>query len=197
MNSQMAEAMLSIKNYDRRRRLQTARHEAGHALVHILTGIPFLNVEIGRKFDVDTLLDDKIPGFMEHDGTYSNGVVRSDPLRVIRDLDGRLDPQDVVLISMSGIAGEQIHYKQPVWRTQDWRWQGGGRFDYEDAKHVVLTRGLCRWRKRHAYLRSRFFAAWELLGVHRDEHNALVKALLKRNILSYDGCVSIISEENR
>lgn len=182
--------------YERRRRTLTAHHEAGHALLHCLLDLPFLNVEILPPIS-SIRLSNTVPnlGFVRCEDGLCMGCVRDDLMRLVReDRDIGFNPADSVLIAMGGIAGEQAHWKRPRWKfAEDWI-VGGGEHDYAEAREIAERNLLPRAYAKgdtQAYLRSQFFGAWEILRNNIKKHAALTEALLEKCILTYDECLTI------
>jgi len=180
------------------RRLDTARHEAGHVVPLLVHGIPFKNVEILIAYDVlmahakqGTLLPNL--GFVLADGDLTLGVVRPD--RVEFMVKGcRFPAADQIIQAMAGVAGEQIEYERPVWNNREWIGKNArGRQDYADAFEIanLLAVGSRPLNKIKKTLRDSFMQAWELLQQHKAKHTAIVAALLDKSLLTYAECVAI------
>jgi hypothetical protein len=164
------------------RRLDTARHEAGHVLPLLALGIPFKNVEILPK---EITLETPNLGFVRIGDDLCLGVVRTDPVAFM--LQGcRFPVCDQIIQALAGVAGEQIEYPRPIWnKRRDWAGRNSrARFDYEDAREIADRLSL-------GSLRPYFKEAWKFLQQHKAKHTALVAALLDKSLLTYDECVEI------
>jgi hypothetical protein len=165
------------------RRLDTARHEAGHVLPLLVHNIPFKNVEILVHESVDITTVPNL-GYVLEDGNLSLGLVRTDKIAFI--LQGcRFACEDQIIQALAGVAGEQIEYEKPIWNNRDWKGRNArARFDYEDAKELASRLAI-------RSLRPYFRQAWELLQQHKAKHTAIVAALLDKSLLTYTECLEI------
>lgn len=186
-NSKRREARFAAK-----RRLSTARHEAGHALLLLVYGIPFKDVEILPK----EIVGSPNFGFVRDGEDLVRGVVRSDRVLFMRQ-GCSFHPHAQVIELMAGVAGEQIEYKQAIWRfMKDWVLGGAGN-DFDKAKYLTESCALDKvWdvgfeHSLDAYLRHTFETAWSILRKHKVKHDALVAALLDKSFLTYKECVEI------
>lgn len=173
-----------LKRQVDKRRLSTARHEAGHVVPFLLHGLPFKNVEIHPK----EIVGAPNLGFVLDEDDLVLGVMRLD--RVAWIVQGcSMDVDDQIKQSLAGVAGEQIEYERPVWSDGDW--QGRAKCDYQHAKEIATLCAKLRGCTVRTYLKNSFREAWRILQQHKTQHDALTSALLDKTILTYAECVEI------
>jgi hypothetical protein len=168
---------MSYEQQRQRRRLRAAKHEGGHALVLLVLGLPFKNVEIQpHKITMDT---PNLGFVIDHDEVVA-GVVRMDAVAWFNGR-CRMSADDRIMQAMAGMAGEQIDWKRSNFKRADWK--DAGRGDMADAKH---TSKITRLK-----IEPEFYRASVVLQMYRSAHTALVDALMEKSILSYAECVAI------
>jgi hypothetical protein len=163
----------------KRRRLSTAKHEAGHGLVLLALDIPFKSIEIiPSKITADT------PNFgfvLDDNGAWCVGLVRMDTVAWLMG-GHRMEAADLIMQALAGVAGEQIDWKRPVFGRGDW--EDGASGDMAEAKHVSKLTKL--------KIEPEFHRAWHLLRQHRAAHAALIDALVNGDgTLTYQECKAI------
>jgi len=180
-----------LKQQLNERRLDTARHEAGHVLPFLLRGLPFKNVEILPDESARTLESPNL-GFVLDGDDLVLGVMRLD--RVAWWTQGcSMEPDDQIMQSLAGVAGEQIEYERPNWSDGDWRGRAKG--DYQHAKEIATLCAKLWGCATRTYLKNSFKEAWRILRQHKAKHDALVTGLLEKSILTYAECVEIWNRE--
>jgi len=169
-------------------RVITANHEAGHALAYIELEIPFAYVEIMRPVNVET---GDIGFIRTADGLIAGQVV-IDFMRWLKE-GVELTPEDNVLISMAGLAAEQLDRRRPHLGKNDVR--SSAKQDYETA--ISITEGWLLHKRYHfdspeAYIKDQFQFVHRLLKRDRPKHTTLVSALLERGRLTYNECMTVV-----
>jgi hypothetical protein len=174
-----------FEQYLNERRLETARHEAGHVLIFLLRGLPFKNVEIVRAVEIDGVRAMK---FVLDGEDACLGLMRLD--RVAWWTQGcRMGLDDQIMQALAGVAGEQIENDQADWRKGDWR--GRANHDYRSAKEIATLAAKIAGIGLRTYLKNSFKEAWKILRQHKARHSALTNALLGKSILTYAECAEI------
>jgi ATP-dependent Zn protease len=184
-------------SYDRERqyrRHRTAKHEAGHALILLELGLPFLNVEILPK---ELTVSTPHLGYVLDRGELVAGVCRLDLLGWMRqrsEINGRqgceMTLEDRVMQAMAGAAGEMID-NDPDFASYDWKESGMG--DMADAKRdakFVYREKSAQWI-RHRILKPQFDRAVRFIRRHRKLHRMLTNALMEKSLLTYEECAAI------
>jgi hypothetical protein len=160
-----------------KKRLQTAKHEAGHVVLHLLKGISFSDVWVGREnnFWSDSADSDDANG----------GVEGSDVL--FADTDEQREVAGVVM--MGGLAGERVDRRScgSAWRNGFAVRHACG--DINDIRMSDLDGGdedmIDHW----------LALAHAILQKYRDLHERLTDALIERRRLSYDECLAIFEQQ--
>jgi hypothetical protein len=163
-----------------KRRLDTARHEAGHVVPFLHHRLPFKNVEILPDESQRTLESPNL-GFVLDQGELVLGVMRLDPVAWFSQ-GCTMTAENRIIHDLSGVAGEQLEYEQPIWRSRDW--SGRAKGDYQSATKVAKMFCL-------GSVRPFFKQAWEFLQQYKKPHAAITAALLDKSILTYAECVEI------
>jgi hypothetical protein len=166
-----------------KRRISTARHEAGHVVPFMVLNLPFKNVEILRENPLDS---PSTLGFVLDRDDLVLGVMRNDPVAWFSQ-GCTMTAQDRIIQALAGVAGEQVEYEQPDWHAGDWVRAKDDLQSARETGKVARRIGLLRG----SYLRDSFKEAWRILRQHRAKHDALTNALLDKSILTYAECVEI------
>lgn len=168
-----------------KRRLDTARHEAGHVVPFLHHRLPFKNVEILPDESQRTLESPNL-GFVLDQGELVLGMMRLDPVAWFSQ-GCTMTAQDRIIQALAGVAGEQVEYEQPDWNAGDWVRAKGDLQSARETGKIARPIGLVRG----SYLRDSFKEAWRILRLHKAKHDALTNALLDKSILTYPECVEI------
>ena len=172
-----------FEQYLDERRLETARHEAGHVLIFLLRGLPFKNVEIVRAIEIEGI---RVMRFVLDGEDACLGLMRNDPVAWFSQ-GCTMTAQDRIIQALAGVAGEQVEYEQPDWNAGDWVRAKGDLQSAREIGKIARPIGLLRG----SYLRDSFKEAWRILRLHKAKHDALTNALLDKSILTYPECVEI------